>query len=117
MRAPEPVTLTPAAPLRAGMPFNDRWTLLRACIASPLLLMTGPGSSGGGPCCGSTELRTPPFQISRIVATATPRVMRRPIHEATAAADLPCREKRGPPEGGGVVGSEEGGGNQGRRRA
>jgi hypothetical protein len=41
-------------------------------------------------------------------ATVTARVMSRPIDEATACTDLPCWEKRGPPEGGVVVGSEEG---------
>src|SRR2546429_7541196 len=108
MRSPEPVTLTPATPLRTRMPFNDRWTLLRACIASPLLLMTGPGSSGGGGGLGRTPVRTPPFQIRRMDPTAAARPMRRPIDQATAWGGVPCLEEGGPPGGGGGGGAQRG---------
>src|SRR4030081_3864283 len=117
MRSPEPVTLTPAMLFRTRVPVSERCTLLRLCIASPLLLMIGPGSSGGGAGCGRNEPSAPVFQIRRQEATTTPMVMRRPIDGSTRWAYLPCWRKRGPPEGGVVVGSEEGDENQGRRRA
>src|ERR1700694_3503993 len=118
MRSPEPVILTPAMPLRTRLPANERWTLFRLCIASPLLLMTGPASSGGGAdCCpGSTELMAPLFHTRRQETMATPIVMSRAIEHATKRPIHPCREKAGPPEGGVGVGSEEGAGKRLARR-
>src|SRR2546423_12030328 len=88
-------------------------------MASPLLLMTGPASSGGGTdCCpGSIPVMAPLFHTRRHATMATPIVMSRAIEHATTRPDHPCWEKRGPPEGGAGDGSEEGDGNQVRRRA
>src|SRR6266513_3523136 len=78
-------------------------------MASPLLLMIGPGSRGGGIGCGSTESRTPPFQIRRREATTTPIVMRRPIDDSTRAANLPCWRQARPAGRRGCRWIEEGG--------
>jgi len=65
---------------------------LSVCMASPLLVMTGPASSEGDDvdCWGSTELMAPLFQISKQDATATAIVTSRPIEHATRRLGLPC---------------------------
>src|ERR1700737_313747 len=90
--------------------------------------MIGPGSSGGGAGCGSIEPRAPRFQIrgegrgrghTPADSAALPdqeagsdhnpnrdEAGHGPVNDTFQASLL--EEKRGPPEGGVVVGSEEG---------